>query len=84
MPDGQGAVGWVLAATGAVVSALATSVAYLFRLREAEIRERISALEAHAALQEDAIVECRNDRQQLSIQVAILRGELEHYVKNHQ
>ena len=51
--------GWVFAAIGAVVSTLATSVAYLFRLREKEIRERIEALEAHATIQEAAIVALR-------------------------
>jgi hypothetical protein len=76
MSTGDEATAWWLAGVGAVISTLASSLAYVFRLREKEIRERIDALEEHADTQENAITECREDRQRLSIEVATLRGEL--------
>ena len=68
--------GWVVAGITSLIASLSSAIAYLFRLREKEIRERIDALEEHADMQENAITECREDRQRLSIEVATLRGEL--------
>lgn len=77
MSSGGGeATGWIVAGITSVIASLSSAVAYLFRLREVEIRQRIDSLEEHADMQENAITECREDRQRLSIEVATLRGEL--------
>lgn len=58
--------GWVLAGVGAVVSALATAVAYLFNLRNTEIQKSIDELKRDLAEMTEKAEDCHKERAEIA------------------
>jgi septal ring factor EnvC (AmiA/AmiB activator) len=67
---------WVLAAIGAVVSALLTGVVKLFQLRENENAKAIAKLEEKVAVVETKADKCEEERGELRTTCALLEREI--------
>ena len=85
---------WVIAAVGAIVTTLVSTVAYLFRKSEYDNAQAIKVLQAQNEKQEayscklsEHVQRCEDDRTQLFSQTAVLGSQvasLEERLKSHE
>ena len=78
MSETQNAMtGWVTAGVAAIIAALSSTVAFLFKLRENENAKRITELRADIESISLKADKCEEDRTNLKTECASLRGKIE-------
>lgn len=75
--DQSSITGWVLAGLGGIVSTLAATVAFLFKLRENENSKNIAELKAELTESSKRSAKCEEDRSILYTKCAVLESKIE-------
>ena len=69
--------GWMLAGVASVVATLASTVAWLFKLRENENAKHIASLTEEVLTIGQKADKCEAERGELKIECALMKGKLE-------
>ena len=79
----DGITGWILAGIMSMTTALASTVAYLYRAIENKnsqaiesVKEEITAMRVELSKYEGKHDECMKDREKINVELATLRGEM--------
>ena len=75
--DQSSITGWVLAGLGGIVSTLAATVAFLFKLRENENAKNIAELKSELHESSKRSEKCEDDRRILYTKCAVLESKIE-------
>ena len=76
--DQSSITGWVLAGLGGIVSTLAATVAFLFKLRENENSRNIAELKTELQESTKRSAKCEEDRIELYTKCAVLENKIDH------